>query len=69
MFRQKSKTTTLKTFFMSQVKWVSIAEGKKKFHVLFFKNHPFDLLMNEAALFPFKITSLASCFLSAVCVA
>jgi hypothetical protein len=27
------------------------------------------LLMNEAALFPFKITSLASCFLSAVCVA
>jgi hypothetical protein len=26
-------------------------------------------LMNEAALFPFKITSLASCFLSALCLA
>lgn len=35
---------------------------KKSPHVLFFKkkNHSFNFLMTEAALFPFKITSLAS---------
>lgn len=47
---------------MSSEKWLSIAEKKKSPHVLFFKknNHPFNFLMTEAALFPFKITSLAS---------
>lgn len=47
---------------MSSEKWLSIAEKKKSPHVLFFKkkNHSFNFLMTEAALFPFKITSLAS---------
>lgn len=34
---RKSKTTTLKTFFMSQVKWLSIAEKKKSPHIYFLK--------------------------------
>lgn len=56
---------------MSQVKWLNIAEKKKSPHVLFFKKIIlFDFLMTEAALlFPFKITSLASGFLSAICLA
>lgn len=48
---------------MSSEKWLSIAEKKKKSSCFIFKkkkNHPFNFLMTEAALFPFKITSLAS---------
>lgn len=56
---------------MSQVKWLSIAEKKKCPHVLFFKDHLLYFLVTEAVLlfFLFKITSLASGFLSAVCLA
>lgn len=54
MFRQKSKSTTLKTFFMSQVKWLNIAEKKKVPMFYFLKIILFDFLMTEAALlFPF----------------
>lgn len=46
---------------MSPEKWLSIAE-KKKVPMFYFlkKNHLFNFWMSEAALFPFKITSLAS---------
>lgn len=57
MFRPK----LLKLFYVYR----KMAEHcrEKSPHVLFFKkkkNHPFNFLMTEAALFPFKITSLAS---------
>lgn len=55
---------------MSQVKWLNIAEKKKVPMFYFLKIILFDFLMTEAALlFPFKITSLASGFLSAICLA
>jgi len=58
---------------MSQVKWLSIAEKKKKSpHVLFLRDHPFYFFGDRScsSFFPFlKITSLASGFLSAVCLA